>query len=64
MNNILKDILTEVLVFPYEEETIDRLTEACETYADEISLAEYEACVLYLCRSYTNLKKCPIVLEA
>lgn len=49
MNNILKDILTEVLVFPYDEETIDRLTEACETYADEISLAEYEACVLYLC---------------
>lgn len=49
MNNNLKDILTEVLVFPYDEATIDSLTEACETYADEISLAEYEACVLHLC---------------
>lgn len=49
MNNILKDILTEVLVFPYDEATIDSLTEACEKYADEISLAEYEACVLHLC---------------
>lgn len=49
MNNNLKDILTEVLVFPYDEATIESLSEACKTYAEEISLPEYEACVLHLC---------------
>ncbi len=49
MNNNLKDILTEVLVFPYDEATVDSLSEACKTYAEEISLAQYEACVLHLC---------------
>lgn len=49
MNNNLKDILTEVLVFPYDVATIENLSEACKTYAKEISLSEYEACVLLLC---------------
>lgn len=49
MNNNLKNILTEVLVFPYDEATIESLSEACKTYAEEISLAQYEACVLHLC---------------
>ena len=49
MNNNLIDILTEVLVFPYDETTVNSLSEACETYAEEISLAQYEACVLHLC---------------
>lgn len=49
MNNNLKDILTEVLVFPYDEATVDSLSNACKTYAKEISLAQYEACVLHLC---------------
>ena len=49
MNNNLKDILTEVLVFPYDKATIESLSEACKTYAEEISLPEYEACVLHLC---------------
>lgn len=49
MNNNLKDILTEVLVFPYDVATIENLSEACKTYAEEISLSEYEACVLHLC---------------
>lgn len=49
MNNNLKDILTEVLVFPYDKETVDSLSGACKTYAEEISLTQYEACVLHLC---------------
>lgn len=49
MLNNLTDILTEVLVFPYDEATVNSLSEACETYAEEISLAQYEACVLHLC---------------
>ena len=49
MNDNLKDILTEVLVFPYDEATVYSLSEACNTYAKEISLAQYEACVLHLC---------------
>ena len=49
MNNNLTDILTEVLVFPYDESAIGNLTEVCKTYAEEISLAQYEACVLHLC---------------
>ena len=49
MKNNLNDILTEVLVFPYDETTITSISEACSTYVEEISLEEYEACVLHLC---------------
>lgn len=45
----LNDILTEVLVFPYDEVTVNRLSDICETYAEDMTLAEYEACVLHLC---------------
>lgn len=54
MNNNLTDILTEVLVFPYDEATVNSLSEACKTYAEEISLAQYEACVLHLCLDIPN----------
>ena len=49
MDNNLTEILTEALVFPYDETTIENLSEACKTYAAEISLSEYDACVLHLC---------------
>lgn len=49
MLNNLTDILTEVLVFPYDEATVNRLSKICESYAEEITLAEYEACILHLC---------------
>ena len=48
MNN-LTDILTEVLVFPYDEATVSSLSDACKTYAEEITLEQYEACILHLC---------------
>ena len=48
MNN-LTDILTEVLVFPYDEDTVNSLSEACKTYAEEITLEQYEASILHLC---------------
>jgi len=49
MKNNLTDILTEVLVFPYDVATITSLTEACSTYAEKITLEQFEACVLHLC---------------
>lgn len=49
MNNNLTDILTEVLVFPYDEATVNILSKVCKTYVKKISLAKYEACVLHLC---------------
>ena len=54
MNNNLTDILTDVLVFPYDEATVNRLSEVCKTYTEEISLAQYEACVLHLCLDLPN----------
>lgn len=49
MKNNLTDILTEVLVFPYDKAAIGNLSEVCKTYAEEITLVQYEACVLHLC---------------
>lgn len=49
MNNNLTDILTEVLIFPYDETIVSRLSEACKTYAKTISLSQYEACIIHLC---------------
>ncbi len=54
MHNNLTNILTEVLVFPYDETTVNSLTEACKTYTEKISLAQYEACVLHLCLDLPN----------
>ena len=54
MNKNLPDILTEVLIFPYDEIIIRNLSEACKTYAKEISLAQYEASVLHLCLDIPN----------
>lgn len=49
MERDLKNILTEVLVFPYEEEVVSALEDACTQYAAEIELGQYEDCVLHLC---------------
>lgn len=49
MERDLSNILTEVLVFPYEESIISALEDTCTQYAEEIELGQYEDCVLHLC---------------
>lgn len=49
MERDLNDILTEVLVFPYEKGVVDALTDACSTYVETIELDQFEDCVLHLC---------------
>lgn len=64
MHNNLTNILTEVLVFPYDEASVNRLSEVCKTYAEEISLREYEACVLHLCLGIPNTSFMQVINEA
>ena len=49
MERYLKDILTEVLVFPYEQSVVDALTAACLKYVETIEIGQFENCVLHLC---------------
>lgn len=49
MERDLKNILTDVLVFPYEQSIVDTLTEACSSYVEAIEIGQYEDCVLHLC---------------
>lgn len=49
MERDLNNILTEVLVFPYEQEVVDSLKEACSQYVEDITLEQFEECVLCLC---------------
>ena len=49
MERDLKDILTEVLVFPYEQSVVDALKNACLKYVETIGLGQFEGCVLHLC---------------
>lgn len=49
MERDLKDILTEVLVFPYEQSIVDVLTDACSHYVETIEIGQFENCVLHLC---------------
>lgn len=49
MERELSNILTEVLVFPYEQSIVDSLTEACSQYIETIDIEKYEDCVLHLC---------------
>ena len=49
MERNLKDILTEVLVFPYEQSVVDALTDACSKYVESIEIGQFEDCVLHLC---------------
>ena len=59
----LNDILTEVLVFPYDEATVNRLSDICETYARAMDLAEYEACVLHLCLDIPSVSFIKVINE-
>lgn len=49
MERDLKDILTEVLVFPYEQSIVDALTDACSKYVETIEIGQFENCVIHLC---------------
>ena len=49
MERDLKDILTEVLVFPYEQSVVDALSDACAKYVETIEIGQFENCVLHLC---------------
>lgn len=49
MERDLNNILTEVLVFPYEQEMVDSLKEACSQYVENVTLEQFEECVLNLC---------------
>ncbi len=49
MERDLKDILTEVAVFPYEQSVVDALKNACLKYVETIGLGQFEGCVLHLC---------------
>ena len=50
MSTSLQSVLKEVIVFPYDTETMEALSNACQTYSDDISLDDFEACLLYLCQ--------------
>lgn len=49
MERDLNNILTEVLLFPYEQSIVTALEGACSDYANEIELGQYENCVMHLC---------------
>lgn len=49
MERDLKDILTEVLVFPYEQSVVEALADACSKYVETIEIGQFEDCVLHLC---------------
>ena len=48
MNISLTELLSEVLVFPYEQSLVDSLEQACLEYVEKIDLDKYEASILYL----------------
>ncbi len=50
MATSLQSVLKGVTVFPYEIETMDSLSIACQKYSSEISFANFEGCLLYLCQ--------------
>lgn len=49
MKSSLTNLLTEVIIFPYSEEEVTALEQACDTYVESITLSQYEGCVLHLC---------------
>ena len=49
MERDLTNILTEVLIFPYEQSVVDVLTEVCSSFVDAIEIGQYEDCLLHLC---------------
>lgn len=53
MERDLISILTEVLVFPYEHTVVDSLKTACQRFVENLTLAQFEDCVLHLCLDIT-----------
>lgn len=53
MERDLKNILAEVLVFPYEQAVVDSLETACQKYVEDLTLGQFEDCVLHLCLDIT-----------
>lgn len=49
MNRSLTEVLSEVLVFPYEQSIVESLELSCSNYVDNIDIDKYEDCVLHLC---------------
>ena len=56
MERDLNNILTEVMVFPYEPSMVIALEEACTEYVNGIELSQYEDCVLHLCMDIPSSK--------
>ena len=49
MERDLTNILTEVLVFPYEQTIVNALEDSCSKYLESIEIGQYEDCVLHFC---------------
>ena len=50
MATSLELILRELTVFPYDTATMASLSKACQSYSSEITIADFEGCLLYLCQ--------------
>ncbi len=50
MATSLRSVLKGLTVFPYDTATMDTLSSACQSYSNEISLSDFEGCLLYLCQ--------------
>ena len=49
MATSLQSILKGLMVFPYDNETMNSLSNACLSFSSGISLVDFEGCLLYLC---------------
>ena len=54
MATSLLSVLKGVTVFPYDTETMESLSNACQNYSSDISLDDFEACMLYLCQGISH----------
>lgn len=50
MSISLSSVLKDVLIIPYDKETLYKLSSICQSYSEGISLDDFEACMLYLCQ--------------
>lgn len=54
MATSLQTVLKGLTVFPYDTATMDNLSSACQSYSSEISLSDFEGCLLYLCQGKSH----------
>lgn len=54
MATTLRSVLKGLTVFPYDATIMDNLSHACQSYSSEISLADFEGCLLYLCQGKSH----------